>query len=228
RGSLDAASIEALQSNHLHQYPYTHLMPHASNGVTFSAGRRSSSSSIFRNNTVGGSSQLAISSVAGDSGSHHPLAMSRRMSSGGVGKVCLARICVGCERELLKPVPRCTSIAKHYTIGPTSGHRHHARYGYLGPGFDGARPGSRTFHTYAQAPHPMDDSGSGVTEHYPHPNHNNTLYNNNNNHPPQRHGPYAGGEGPCFGGENGAHNGYGGGGGGSGSGGDLRADEIGQ
>ncbi|KAG0352971.1 hypothetical protein BG005_007678, partial [Podila minutissima] len=108
RGSMDISASE-------HHGPF--LQPHNSVGVAFATGRRASSSSLLRNNTVSGSSNLMMTDALG------PIAMSRRMSSGGVGEVCLARICVGCERELLKPTKRCTSIAKYYTMGARSGYR---------------------------------------------------------------------------------------------------------
>ncbi|KAF9429155.1 hypothetical protein BGZ76_001729 [Entomortierella beljakovae] len=134
RGSLDITSAENIYANH-----YSHLQPHAQNAmnVTFSAGRRSSSSSILRNNpsTVSGQLMMTNGSLGSSESGLPALAMSRRMSSGGVGEVCLARICVGCERELLKPVPRCTSVAKYYgSLNSRAGQRPPPHgYSSLGP-----------------------------------------------------------------------------------------------
>ncbi|KAF9018861.1 hypothetical protein BGZ52_003936 [Haplosporangium bisporale] len=96
RGSMDISAND--------HSPF--LQPHNSVGVAFATGRRASSSSLMRNNTVSGSSNLMMTDALG------PIAMSRRMSSGGVGEVCLARICVGCERELIKPTKRTTRLAR--------------------------------------------------------------------------------------------------------------------
>ncbi|KAF9425824.1 hypothetical protein BGZ94_007198 [Podila epigama] len=121
RGSIDTSSSD------FHSSPF--LQAHnPSVGVAFATGRRSSSSSLMRNSTVSGASNFILNNGVGEGGVA-PIAMSRRMSSGGVGEVCLARICVGCERELLKPTKRCTSIAKYYTMGAS-------RSGYRGgPGY---------------------------------------------------------------------------------------------
>ncbi|KAF9387132.1 hypothetical protein CPC16_007215 [Podila verticillata] len=135
RGSMDISAND--------HSPF--LQPHNSVGVAFATGRRASSSSLMRNNTVSGSSNLMMTDALG------PIAMSRRMSSGGVGEVCLARICVGCERELIKPTKRCTSIAKYYTIG--------ARPGYRGQGY----PPGFGHHGYGH-PHPYHQQ-----QHHQHP-----------------------------------------------------------
>ncbi|KAF9091686.1 hypothetical protein BGX27_001988 [Mortierella sp. AM989] len=133
RGSLDIPSAENIYVSH-----FSHLQPHSQNPmtVTFSTGRRSSSSSILRGNTAAGSSHsMSNGSLGLTEGGLPALAMSRRMSSGGVGEVCLARICVSCERELLKPVPRCTSIAKYYgSLNNRGGYRPPPHgYSSLGP-----------------------------------------------------------------------------------------------
>ncbi|KAG0202224.1 hypothetical protein BGX28_005187 [Mortierella sp. GBA30] len=163
RGSMDLASCETVFANH-----YGHLQPHSQNpmAATFSVGRRSSSSSIMRSSTVNGPSHLIITSGAlgSNENSSTPIAMSRRMSSGGVGEICLARICVGCERELLKPVPRCTSIAKYYgSLSSRNGYRRQG-YGYssLGP-----HVGRSHLHPHPQhtGPQPMDETESTVTVH---------------------------------------------------------------
>ncbi|KAG0380149.1 hypothetical protein BGX24_009975 [Mortierella sp. AD032] len=150
RGSVDVSAAENVYANH-----YGHLQPHHS--VAFSMGRRASSSSILRNNnTVSGPGHMMI--MAGSPlmlNNEGAIAMSRRMSSGGVGEVCLARICVGCERELLKPVPRCTSIAKYYgSLGARSGQRRQVHgYSSLGP------HSGRQQQQQQQPQHPMDDHG---------------------------------------------------------------------
>ncbi|KAF9914299.1 hypothetical protein BX616_008583 [Lobosporangium transversale] len=122
RGSMDIPNTEGHYAN-----PMT---------VTFATGRRSSSSSILRSAT-GTSSHLLMTGAAlgSNEGALPTIAMSRRMSSGGVGEVCLARICVGCERELLKPVPRCNSIAKYYgSVKPRGGYQPPIHgYSSLGP-----------------------------------------------------------------------------------------------
>ncbi|KAG0085946.1 hypothetical protein BGZ93_000362 [Podila epicladia] len=139
RGSMDVSANE-------HHGPF--LQPHNSVGVAFATGRRASSSSLLRNNTVSGSSNLMATDALG------PIAMSRRMSSGGVGEVCLARICVGCERELLKPTKRCTSIAKYYTMGARPGYRsgYPPAFGHNGYG----HPHHQQHHQHPQHPqHPQ-------------------------------------------------------------------------
>ena len=149
RGSVDVSAAENVYANH-----YGHLQPHHS--VAFSLGRRSSSSSILRsNNSVGGVGHMMMMGPSPLTLSNEgAIAMSRRMSSGGVGEVCLARICVGCERELLKPVPRCTSIAKYYgSLGPSNGARRQMHgYSSLGP-----HSGRQQQHHASPPRHPMDD-----------------------------------------------------------------------
>ncbi|KAF9906458.1 hypothetical protein EC991_000626 [Linnemannia zychae] len=156
RGSMDVSAVENVYANH-----YGHLQPHH---VAFSMGRRSSSSSILRsNNTVGGSGHMMIMAGAPLTlNNEGAIAMSRRMSSGGVGEVCLARICVGCERELLKPVPRCTSIAKYYgSLGPKSGQRRQVHgYSSLGP-----HSGRQQQQQQQQSQHPMDDHSDHDHDH---------------------------------------------------------------
>ncbi|KAG0322155.1 hypothetical protein BG000_003009 [Podila horticola] len=162
RGSMDISANE-------HHGAF--LQPHNSVGVAFATGRRASSSSLMRNNTVSGSGSLMMTDALG------PIAMSRRMSSGGVGEVCLARICVGCERELLKPTKRCTSIAKYYTIGARPGYRsgHPSGFGHQGYGHP-----HHPHHQHPQHPqqqpqvdvedHPgnnYDQHGNGVRRHSP-------------------------------------------------------------
>ncbi|KAF9139488.1 hypothetical protein BGX30_007898 [Mortierella sp. GBA39] len=157
RGSVDVSAAENVYANH-----YGHLQPHHS--VAFSLGRRSSSSSILRsNNTVGGTGHMMNMGPSPLTLSNEgAIAMSRRMSSGGVGEVCLARICVGCERELLKPVPRCTSIAKYYgSLSPRNGARRQMHgYSSLGPhsGRQQQQPQHHQQQHHASPPrHPMDD-----------------------------------------------------------------------
>ncbi|KAG0049827.1 hypothetical protein BGZ83_005354 [Gryganskiella cystojenkinii] len=143
RGSIDATAAE---SSHLHPHHHGGYLlhsPHSLNplAISFAAtGRRSSSSSILRTGSINGGAHHLL--MAGASGGLQndaslltpPITMSRRMSSGGVGEVCLARICVGCERELLKPVPRCNSIAKYYgSLGARNGYRPNHGYSSLGP-----------------------------------------------------------------------------------------------
>ncbi|KAG0034265.1 hypothetical protein BGZ81_005612 [Podila clonocystis] len=164
RGSMDISPNE---------HGTSFLQPHNSVGVAFASGRRASSSSLMWNNTVSGSSNVMMNDALG------PIAMSRRMSSGGVGEVCLARICVGCERELLKPTKRCTSIAKYYTMGARPGYRS----GYP-PGFGHHGYGPHHQHHHPQHPkHPQqpphqleaedhsgnnyDQHGNGVRRHSP-------------------------------------------------------------
>jgi len=142
RGSMDTSGNENGLIHHHHSSFLLH-QPHSSNPLAVSfaaAGRRSSSSSILRTGSINGTSHHMLmtngSNGSGEGGGllTPPIAMSRRMSSGGVGEVCLARICVGCERELLKPVPRCTSIAKYYgSTGAKNGYRPPHGYSSLGP-----------------------------------------------------------------------------------------------
>ncbi|KAG0287857.1 hypothetical protein BGZ98_004455 [Dissophora globulifera] len=161
RSSVDFASAETVYSNH-----YGRLQPHSQNplAVTFAAGRRSSSSSILRSTSVGVPNPLMIigTPLGSSESGLPPIAMSRGMSSGGVGEVCLARICVGCERELLKPVPRCTSIAKYY--GSLN-----SRHGYRPPlhGYSNLGPRAGRQHQGPQAGplHPMDDDPTYTASH---------------------------------------------------------------
>ncbi|KAG0005387.1 hypothetical protein BGZ80_005456 [Entomortierella chlamydospora] len=136
RGSMDISSAENIYVSH-----YSHLQPQNPLNGTFSTGRRSSSSSTIRSNTAATSSHLMMTngSLGTGDGGLSPIAMSRRMNSRGVGEVCLARICVGCERELLKPVPRCTSIAKYYgSLNSRGGYRPPPHgYSSLGPSYMG-------------------------------------------------------------------------------------------
>ncbi|KAF8945728.1 hypothetical protein BGZ47_002123 [Haplosporangium gracile] len=157
RGSIDVSAAENVYANH-----YGHLQPHHS--VAFSLGRRSSSSSILRSNsTVGGTGHMMMIGASPLTlSSEGAIAMSRRMSSGGVGEVCLARICVGCERELLKPVPRCTSIAKYYgSLGPRNGARRQMHgYSSLGPHSGRQQHQQQQYqqqHHASPPRHPMDD-----------------------------------------------------------------------
>ncbi|KAF9157640.1 hypothetical protein DFQ26_008525 [Actinomortierella ambigua] len=99
---------------------------------------------------IGGAGGSGNGSGSGSSSTIPSLAMSRRMSSGGLGEICLARICVGCERELLK-VPRKSQQAS--TLRHTPSQRRHPQEPFRSVGHEKGQELSRQHQQHLQHQH---------------------------------------------------------------------------